>query len=144
MDDNKVMDDLLTLLVQDERKYDNNIDPNFKVNGYYKNYLNKDNNIAYVYEVDGSVVGYIDGQIIDDGTTKNKGCKISALFVKNEYRKMGIATKLLEAFILEAKKNKCYDIEIGVMYENVAAKALYKKFGFKEFKEVLDKKLEGV
>ena len=143
INDAKVMDDLLTLLVLDEAKYDNNIDTNFKVDKYYKNFIERDNNIAYVYEEDNKIIGYIDGQIVSDGTEKHKGCKISALYVLEEYRGKGIATKLIEQFIKSAKDNKCYDIEIGVMYENKVAKQLYKKFGFKEFKEVLDKKLEG-
>ena len=39
MEDTKVLDALLTQLIQDERQYDTSIDPSFVVSNFYKHYI---------------------------------------------------------------------------------------------------------
>ena len=34
-----IVDNLLTLLIRDEKQYDDNIDINFKVTNFYQNYI---------------------------------------------------------------------------------------------------------
>lgn len=52
-------DELLTKLIEDERKYDNKINEFFIVVDYFKNVINDDNNILLCYKIDENVVGYI-------------------------------------------------------------------------------------
>jgi len=52
--------------------------------------------------------------------------------VKNGYRRIGIATKLMEVLVREAKKHGLKLIVLDVYENNYPARALYKKFGFKE------------
>lgn len=52
-------DELLTKLIEDERKYNNKINEFFIVVDYFKNVINDDNNILLCYKIDENVVGYI-------------------------------------------------------------------------------------
>ena len=125
------LDNLLTKLIEDERKYDKSIEKDFKVSNFYKNCIIKNNNLIYLCEVDNSIVGYI-YLIID----KDKA-KIDALYVEEEYRNRGIASKLLDYAITHFKKNNIKEVEINVLSNNIAAKKLYEKKGFYTFKETM-------
>lgn len=140
IEDAKKLDNLLTLLVQDERQYDSNISPLFVVIDYHKNYLKKKNNICYVYEENNDIVAYIDGLIVNDGTDVSDTFKINALFVKEEYRGKGIATDLMNKIIEDVDQRNITNIEIGVLSNNVKAKKLYEKFNFKTYKEIMSLK----
>ena len=53
-------------------------------------------------------------------------------YVSSAFRKQGVGRKLLEAALVEILKNKkIVKISLGVMKEQKAAIALYKKYGFK-------------
>lgn len=58
-------------------------------------------------------------------------CELVALFVLPEYRKNGVAKKLLDYFIKECKKNKIKKITLDIISCNTAAKKFYLKNGFK-------------
>lgn len=51
VDDCRICDDFLTLLIQDERKYDATIDASFVVKDYFVNMIN-DMNILLLYKED--------------------------------------------------------------------------------------------
>ena len=135
--DANVLDNLLSLLIQDEKKYDDNISPILMILDYYRNFIGKENNIFYVYEIDNEVVGYVYAKIKKDTTMVNDSALIDALYVKEEYRNQHIAKNLLETIINKIKENNISIIEINVMYENTVAKHLYESLGFKTFKETL-------
>lgn len=64
---------------------------------------------------------------------KNKAdtAHIMAVFVKPEFRNMGVATKLLEHLIAVLKSDvRVATIELAVSIDQVEAFNLYKKFGF--------------
>ena len=135
INDSKELDNLLTLLIQDERKYDNSINKDFVVKDYYKNYL-LNNKYVYVAEINNNIIGFIDSFFINDNVAKTK-VKIKALFVKDEYRNNKIATSLINKVIEIAKDNNCDNIEINVIKDNEVAKALYNKLKFNTFYETL-------
>lgn len=92
---------------------------------FNENPLNK----IIVCKDDDKVVGFIDFMITFNSAT------ISQIAVKNEYRKQGIATKLL------SEMEKCFPSDIKDIVENVtlevresnqAAINLYKKNGYEE------------
>ena len=132
-------DELLTKLIQDERKYDENIDANFVVKNYFKNIIKNKENILLGYINKKRVIGYIFAkQIQKDG---GKEYLIDGLYVDEKYRKNGIAKKLItEILNLLSKENIKY-VNINVVYDNKIARLLYKKFGFKNFKIEMRKKL---
>ena len=50
------------------------------------------------------------------------------VYIKPEYRKMGIANKLIEKLVIEGKKNKWELIRWNCGFNNVGAIKFYKKF----------------
>lgn len=135
LEDTIICDKFLTLLIQDERKYDNTIDEYFTVNNYFINMINKDN-ILLLYKINNKPVGYIFAKKIEDKYL------IDGLYVDINYRNNKIATKLLKEVIKEIYLLGNYEIFINVVKENKIALNLYKSIGFdiveeKELKYVM-------
>ena len=124
-------DILLTKLIQDERQYDNSIDKDFVVNNYFKNIIKNENNILLCYEEDNIIKGYI---YLKPVNNDSQNCYlIDGLYVDNEYRNKGIATKLIENALNVIKETNVAVVDINVMANNSVAISLYKRFGFNEF-----------
>ena len=80
-----------------------------------------------VAEVDGQVVGYGGiWLIIDEGHVTN-------IAVDEKYRNKGIGSKIMEGLIQLCIDRNIVSMTLEVRKSNEAAKALYKKFGFKEY-----------
>lgn len=60
---------------------------------------------------------------------------ITMVVVKPEFRKCGIATRMLNEVIRDCKDNHFSDLRLEVDNENDIAKSLYKKMGFEFEKE---------
>ena len=132
-------DILLTKLIQDERQYDNSIDKDFVVNNYFKNIINNENNILLCYEEDNIIKGYI---YLKPVNNDSQNCYlIDGLYVDNEYRNKGIATKLIENALNVIKETNVAVVDINVMANNSVAISLYKRFGFNEFRISLRKNI---
>lgn len=132
-------DILLTKLIQDERQYDNSIDKDFVVNNYFKNIIKNENNILLCYEEDNIIKGYI---YLKPVNNDSQNCYlIDGLYVDNEYRNKGIATKLIENALNVIKKKNIAVVDINVMANNSVAISLYKRFGFNEFRISLRKNI---
>ena len=141
INDAKYLDNLLTMLIQDERQYDNSIDENFVVTNFYQNYIEDNTKLLYLAEENNEIVGYIYGYFKKDDTNQNNIAYLDALFIKNEYRHQGIANKLIEELKKWAIKNNCTNIEVNVCSQNIKAKNLYLKNNFYSFKETLNCKI---
>ena len=135
--DLSTVDNLLTLLIQDERKYNKNINPDFKVDGWYQRFINDDNRIILVYEIDSKVVGYIYGYIDLSPVNIRPVAILDALYVEESYRTNGIATELIDEFINWVKSKDAISIEVSVLLENNKAINLYQKNRFKKYSERL-------
>ncbi len=59
--------------------------------------------------------------------------ELDELYVKEEYRKVGVGKRLLDAVVSESKKRDCYRIYIESGYAQTAAHAFYKQQGFTEY-----------
>jgi ribosomal-protein-alanine N-acetyltransferase len=59
-------------------------------------------------------------------------CLIEELIVDKEYRKQGIAGRLIEKLIDEVKSKQCAEISVSTELNNEAAIAFYKKHGLKD------------
>lgn len=137
--DTITLDKMLTMLIQDERiNYDKYINSKFVVNNWYKKYINDYDKLLLVYEIDGIVVGYIYGYIInEDAVYLVRHSKLDALYVLKEYRNSGIANELVNEFVKWCKMRNVKYIEVGVMVNNDIAKKIYEKNGFKKSKEIM-------
>lgn len=136
IEDANKCDELLTKLVLDEKQYDDLIDENTKIENYFKKIMNDENIKLLAYYVDKKIVGYVLIKKLD-----NNICLLDGLYVLEEYRKKGIAKKLLNEALIKCRKYKVKYVDINVMYENEIAKSMYKKMNFKEFEIKLRKEI---
>ena len=127
-----ICDNLLTKLIQDEKKYNDYIDDNFVVKDYFKNVIKDEKNILLCYKEDEIIKGYIYlKNIIEDNKS---GYLIDGLYVLEEYRNNGIAKELINSSLSILKSKNINFIDVNTMYKNKEANNLYKSFGFNEFK----------
>jgi len=130
-------DELLTKLIQDEKKYDDSIDTDLKIINYFNNFVNDDNKVLLGYLIDDVLVGYT--YAFEMVSNNVKGMFIDGLYVESDYRNRGIAKELINEVILEAEKRDAKFIDIKVMSKNDIAKELYDSLDFNEFKIVMRK-----
>lgn len=123
IDDCKICDNFLTLLIQDERKYDTTIDEKFVVKDYFINMINNQN-ILLLYKSENKPIGYIFAKKIDDKYL------IDGLYIDINFINKGIAKKLIKVIIKEIYSLGDYEIFINVLKENKVAVNLYKNIGF--------------
>lgn len=136
--DAKELNNLLTKLIQDEKKYDKNINENFKVISFYENLIENDDNCALVALVNDEIVGYIYGYIThNDSTYINDVAYLDAMFVDIKYRKNGIGRSLVQEFKKWAKDKGAKYIELKVCSNNIDAVNLYEKENFLEIKKIM-------
>ena len=88
--------------------------------------------IHFIAEVDGKVVASAE---IRKRKGHQKHVGVLGIAVKSGYRRLGIATKLIEALLDEAKKQGLKVIVLDVYEKNLPALNLYKRMGFKEVGE---------
>ena len=137
-EETNIADNFLTKLIRDEKKYDDNINENIVINNYYENYIDKDNTCLLFALIDNKIVGYIYGFVKNDGDTViNKVALLDALYVDIEYRKLGVATTLINEF-KNWSKDIANSIEVNVCYQNESAVKLYKKHNFIETKMTME------
>ncbi len=76
----------------------------------------------------GTVVGFASGTVLMH-PDKPTAFFVNEIGVADEYRRQGIATRLLTRLIELARDRGCEDIWVATEGDNVAARALYGKFG---------------
>lgn len=130
--DAKKCDDLLTELIMSERRYDSNIKETFRVNNFYTEIFNRENNVLICALNGDETVGYIYGFLKESAgeLLYENVALIDALYVKDNYRRQGIATNLINEFFKWCDLKNIKYIEIGTLVENKDAYSLYKKLGF--------------
>ncbi|MDR1687464.1 MAG: ribosomal protein S18-alanine N-acetyltransferase [Clostridiales bacterium] len=81
---------------------------------------------VYLVALDGDiVVGYAGmWHVVNEGHITN-------IAVKEGYRRMGIATKIMEQFISFAQSREMMGLTLEVRISNTAAQRMYSKLGFK-------------
>lgn len=79
----------------------------------------------FICKEDDKVIGAVSYSIIYERA------EINYIVTKPEYRKMNVATDLINKVIVEAKKYECQNITLEVEETNKKAINLYQKLGFK-------------
>ena len=98
-------------------KHKNELKKEFELNPYTK---------IYIYKENDSILGILHINDIYDRY------EINNIYVLEEYRNKGIASKLLEYVIDLGKKNYVLNITLEVRKNNTNAIKLYNKYNFKE------------
>ncbi len=86
-------------------------------NDYYEN---------LVITIDGMVVGYISITIIYEE------CNLVKIIIDEKHRKRGYATLLIKKIMSDALCNNASKVYLEVRSDNIPAKNLYEKIGFKK------------
>ena len=105
-----------------------------KIQNFTTTMLNTNNQIVYVAEHNGKLVGLMFGVLKSEYKYFNKPeyADMQALYIHPEYQNKGIATKLKNVFITWAKNNGKTKFVVGVLKENTKAQIVYKKWGGKQ------------
>lgn len=127
-------DELLTKLIEDEKKYNPSLG-DIVIKDHFNKMLNDDNIILLGYYLD-EIVGYI---LIR--RTSNNTCLLDGLYVLEDYRNQGIGKSLINEAINRCKKLNIKYVDINVIEKNEIAKNIYKNLGFNSFEVKLRREL---
>lgn len=94
-----------------------------------KQALRNPNYDLLVAELEGALVGFIDQWVIHDFTHGAKLSYIHSLYVSSGHRRKGVASKLLQEAIKNARNMEVSEIHITTRFDNKAAINLYRKHG---------------
>eukprot|EP00301_Raphidiophrys_heterophryoidea_P002459 c11149_g1_i2.p1 GENE.c11149_g1_i2~~c11149_g1_i2.p1 ORF type:complete len:186 (+),score=25.97 c11149_g1_i2:41-559(+) len=85
----------------------------------------------------GRLMGYIMGKA--EGTGTNWHGHVTALTVAPEFRRLGVADKLMERLeYVSEHKDHAYFVDLYVRVSNTVAIKMYEKFGYVVYRRVLD------
>ena len=131
-------DKLLTKLIANEALYDKNLRKDYKVNNYFENLYEKKHNVLFIAKDDEDTeIGYAYCKIttVNDGPQIEHVALLDGLYINEECRNKGVATKLIEECKKWAETLGAKIFELNVISENKSALNLYKKLGFSEFEK---------
>lgn len=101
--------------------------------------------LVFVYEENNKVIAFLSMQIKKSFCYEDVICEISELYVEEEYRNQGIATKLIEFSENYALNNYVVQkFELLTGKDNLKAQSLYKKLNYIDdeemyFSKIIDK-----
>lgn len=132
INDCKVLNNLLTKLIRDEKKYDSNINENITINNFYESVILKEETCIFLAEENNKIIGYIYGFICNEGNTVNNLTSLlDAIYVEEDYRNKKIGDKLIREFKNWCDLKNVKYIKVNVYIKNEYAIKLYEKHGFK-------------
>ena len=91
---------------------------------------NNKNELIYIAKHHDKAVGFICGQIYSSICYTSKQGEMTELYVKEDYRRMGVATKLVKHMENELIKNGVHEITLITGQKNFKAQSLYEKCGY--------------
>lgn len=101
---------------------------------YVADFGKKKDDVCYVAEVDGGVVGAVWTRIINDyGHVDDTTPSLSISLLK-EYRNLGIGTELMKQILLTLKEREYKQVSLSVQKINYAVN-MYEKIGFEVARE---------
>ena len=146
-DDFKELLRLRLLSKEEELKYSKTIKPLEESRQYYEEYLQLDltkpDRVIFVAVDNKKIIGAIVGKFFTPlriSKYKKKG-HISNLYINRNYRKKGIAKKLVKKTLEWLKENKVLHASLEIHGDNQPAINLYRKLGFSNFTVKMVKKI---
>lgn len=94
----------------------------------------KKDDICYVAEVDGKVVGAVWTRIINDYGHVDETTPSLSISLLQEWRQLGIGTELMKQILLTLKEREYKQVSLSVQKINYAVR-LYEKVGFEVVRE---------
>lgn len=102
--------------------------------------VNNQQEIVFIAEDDNEAIGFICGQIFKSMCYDTYYGEISELFIKEEYRRQGIAGKLINRIEEEFIRNNIYSFQLFTGAENRIAHAFYESMGYIKSEERMYRK----
>ncbi|XP_003738514.1 N-alpha-acetyltransferase 20 [Galendromus occidentalis] len=104
---------------------------------FYLTYLAKWPEYSQLLEsVNGDIMGYIMGKA--EGFSRNWHGHVTALSVAPEYRRLGVANRLMENLENISEEKGCYFVDLFVRLSNSIAIDMYERLGYTVYRRVLD------
>ena len=135
---NKVWRDAYKNIFPEEVFIDRESKMEEKIKTFADRMKNDNENIAYVAEYDGEIVGMMCGSIKSSYQKFNNGyADLVALYIDPNYQGLGIGSSFKNIFEQWAIENGATQYVIGVLKDNVKARKVYESWGGKlsEFEE---------
>lgn len=132
------------LFLLEKEKFDDTLITDWPLSTYGEEYFKTaiENDIVLVAIIDDKIVGYIVGSLNTEGTYNNiKQAELNNMYVCEEYRSIGIGTKLFNQLKTICIQNGMQEIKVVADYKNIKAINFYKNNGFKEAEITLKQKL---
>ncbi|XP_023341434.1 N-alpha-acetyltransferase 20 [Eurytemora carolleeae] len=105
--------------------------------GFYLQYMARWPELFMVAESSsGDIMGYIMGK--SEGVGENWHGHVTAVTVGPEYRRLGLARKLMDGLEVISDKKKCYFVDLFVRVSNKVALTIYEKLGYTVYRTVLE------
>lgn len=134
-EDNRQLDSLLNLLLQEERTFDTGMNPEFKVQNFFLPLLEKENYHILVAEEERKLIGYLLGYELDTGGVYlEKVAYIDNMIVIPQHRNQGIGSALIQKFKTWCDERNITQIGLRTCVNNRIAVQFLKKNGFQDFK----------
>lgn len=92
--------------------------------------LSSRNEIVLAATVDGEAAGFACGRTYGSFCYPEPQAELTELYVRQRYRRMGIATRLCRAVEAEAARRGAIEIHLLTNVRNRRARALYRKLGY--------------
>ena len=92
--------------------------------------VRKDEDVSFVAEIDGKVVGYMISYIVFGGFGLEKGAWIATLGVEPKFMGRGIGKRLAEEILTVYREKGINDIYTSVRWDSVDLLSFFKTLGF--------------
>ena len=83
----------------------------------------------FVAELEQEIVGFVDRWVIHDFTHGARLSYIHNLYVNSKHRRKGVASKLIQRVMKNAKNMGVSEIHVTTRFDNKSAINLYRKYG---------------
>lgn len=138
----KACNQMLTELISYEIPFDDQIVQRLNIEDHYERLLNKDDAIIFLGIYNGKIVGYVAAYKNAPKNSKECFVTIMNIFVKVEFRKMGIGNLLIKQVQEWAKEKFSISIiELDCYINNKSAMDFYSKLDFKPIRVKMRKEL---
>jgi ribosomal protein S18 acetylase RimI-like enzyme len=94
--------------------------------------ITEEEGFFFVAEEGDQLIGFVTGEVKESVPVFSRGekLKINELFVKERFRRNGVASMMLGKLERKARKRGCSTVELDVNKENRSAQELYRSKGF--------------
>jgi len=135
----------LMLFEKEFKEYDKTLNCKWTLSERGKEYFTKQitdkSCCAFVAYADNNIVGYLVGGVREKSRTARilpKFAELKNMYIINEYRNLGIGTKLFKSFLKWCKLKKVKRMQVVASAQNLKAIKFYRKNGFKDYDLVLE------